>query len=291
MRAHPLGLLALTACSTPDATRDMEAYLAAARAETVDASLARCEGIARVELRGECKTHAANRAAETRDTERAQAICSQVQAIFWREECWFLTTDTLALTANDAILACRNAGRYRQNCLGHAIGREVKDTELRYGKVGQEIALRGAIHEVVRRYKPNAPDAMRAVTSETLTARIIASRWEEGAFDRTLCGRASDAICTRAYRTNLDATPPEIDMEGLCSDGPPTREAVAAIGARTWTDASAPLAREAWTVLCRDLQSGRIARDGSKAMGLAPRRAPPRPGSLPGEEITDEEAP
>jgi hypothetical protein len=270
-------LLGLLACGPPDRSLYMASLDVPA-----DEAIALCQRIGDRGLSGDCQTHTAARLATT-DPTGAVAICQDIGDAMWVEECFFLVADEGELTGDAAVTACRRAGRYRHNCLGHAIGREVRSTEHLHNAVGSEAALLTAITGVVARYKPGAPSHQQAATAETLTARIIAARWKDTEFDAALCGAADPLMCTRAYRTNLDATPPEIDIGGLCAR-PLTKEAIEAVGARAWADGSERVALTAWQELCDDLAAGRIHRDGQHGMGMAPRQPPPA-GVLPGEVV------
>jgi len=275
--------LGVAACSGPVSERDI--YLASVQTSDLHQADRLCQQIHSAALQSECRTHNAARAAALGKEALASQLCEALPDPVWLEECWFLITDELALSGSKAIASCKKSGRFRHNCIGHAIGRDVRSTEGQYHQVGAELALYRAILSIVERYKPGAPSPQREVTARTLTARIIASRWNDGPFDADLCGKSGDELCIQAYAITLDATPPEIAIEGLC-DTPPTRADVERIGARGWTDPSQPLAQRAWSKLCDDLQSGAIVRDGSLGMGAAPRTPPPRPGILPGERMS-----
>jgi hypothetical protein len=273
--------MALSACLPDTFENDRPNYLRAISMTPGEEAEALCLELKNGLLRGECQAYNAEGVAATGDQALVSRLCGSIEAPVWREECFFLTTDRLDLTGDGAVEACANAGRYRGNCVGHAIGREMKGIERRFGKVGQETMLYDAILKTVSRYKPGAPPAQRKVTADSLMARILASRWNEAPFDKALCGKATDALCARAYRTNLDAAPPQIAIEGLC-DRPVTLQEAEAIGARTWTPDSEELARVAWAQLCTDLRSGKTVRDGSRGMGPPPIA---EPGILPGEMV------
>lgn len=247
---------------------DRELYERSLHEDPDDAGLT-CQGIGDPGLRGECQAQNAARDAAGGHPKRASEACEAIADPLWRDECWFLVSDSAELIGDDAIDTCRRAGRFRGNCLGHAIGREVRGTEIAHAKVGGEKALRAAIERVVRRYKPGAPDDQVAVTADTLTARILAARWKDGPFDAALCGNASEEACMQAYRISLNATPREVAVEELCA-GPIDRAAVEAIRARSWTEPSEGLALRAWGIFCEDLHAGRISRDGRADMGATP---------------------
>jgi len=265
-------LLALVACG-PASDRDL--YLEA-MAAPAGQGRDTCLRILGAHLQGECLTHDAAALAVAGQVDVAFSLCQEIRDPVWQVECWFLCADEAELTGDRATHACRHTGRFRAHCLGHAIGREVKDVEARHGRVGQEVQLLQGIGSVVHRYKPGAPPDQRSVTEHTLAARIIAAREAEAPFDQARCGAAPPELCARAYPVSLDGTPREIDLEGQC-DVERTPETVAASGARAWAEGSEDLAASVWASLCDDLESGRMSRDDLGQPG------PPVPGRLPGE--------
>ncbi len=273
-------LLAVLAChGVPDSQR----YLTASR-QTGDEAFATCSGIKATDARGECETYAADGLAKKGDGTHAQALCDKVDAPIWKEECWFLTGDDLNLVGDPAGSACTHAGRYRSNCLGHAIGREVATTEHRFAAPGREEQLTAAITEVVKRYKPNAPADQRSVTVHRVVAQILSKRWVGSSFDVDKCGKAPLDLCELGYRMNLDAAPPEIDLEGICKQGP-TLALVQAARAPDWVPTSEGPALAVWKGLCDDFASGKVARDAAHSMGVPPNtpRTPPPQGVIPGD--------
>ena len=276
---RPLLGLTLVGCG-PDPIADRAVYLEALALPPAEAAAA-CRRIEHPPLRGECAVSAAAVAATAHDASTADAICRAVPDDLWRDECTFLAADDLKLTGDDAVSWCNRTGRYRENCLGHAIGREVFDLEGRYGKEGLEIALDTAVSETVARYKPNAPNAQRRNTVERILAQIFSKRWEGAPFDATKCGKASTDLCALAYRMHLDGAPPQIDLAAVCAAGA-TPEAVLAANAPGWLPGSEAVAAKTWSDFCADLAAGRVVRDGSRSMGIGPA---PVPGALPGERL------
>lgn len=266
-------LLLLLACAPPS---DRELYLQALDVGGVEAG-GLCAQIQDRSLQGECLSHAAATLVKGGHAEEGFRRCREILDPVWQEECWFLVADEAELLGEEARGACRHAGRFRAHCLGHAIGREVRDVETRFGKVGQEAALMQGITEVVARYKPGAPPDQRLTTVHTLMSRIIAAREAELPFDPVRCGEAPPELCDRAYRTSLDGTPREIDLEAPCH-AELSREAVAEAGLRTWVEDQDGLGERVWTQLCYELETGQMRR------GEKVQPGPPRPGRLPGDE-------
>jgi hypothetical protein len=263
------------------AASDRDVYLSAARDPDPTVAAATCDAIGDGALRGACRTDAASRLAHAGRFKSAVAICEATGHPMWREECWFQAADDAEVVGAEAIDACRHAGRFRENCLGHAIGREVPRVEARFAKPGEEARLVDGVRDVVGRYKPNAPDDQREVTVERMVAQILSKRWEGAAFDASRCGGLRPALCQLAYRMNLDAAPPEVPIEQICVDGP-SLERVQAGGAPIWTPNSETVALSVWSVLCDDLATGRVRRDAGHSMGVPPIGAVD-PGHLPGQ--------
>lgn len=268
------------ACAPDGRIADRATYLEALRQPYAEAEVT-CKRVLLPDLRGECLTEAASAAATARDVAAAQRICDSVDDPLWRDECTFLAADQLHLKGDDAVAWCNRTHGFRENCLGHAIGREVEDVEGRYGKAGLEGVLEQQLTETVARYKPGAPEDQRRATVDRILAQILSKRWEGAAFDASLCGKATEAMCALAYRMQLDGAPPEVDLAAACAAGA-TPAAVAAARAPGWAPGSEAVAAITWREFCADLTSGKVVRDGSKAMGVGPA---PVPGALPGERV------
>lgn len=275
-----LVLAALAGCRTR--TSDTELYLQAMEVPPERATDV-CARISIPSMRGECQTHNAAAVAREGDIDLAWQLCEKIDDQVWQEECWFLTTDEAEVIGEDAVTACRRTGRYRTNCLGHAIGREVETTEKKHDGVGREPELEKAVGDVVARYKPNAPDDQRQVTVDRIVAQILSKRWGDGPFDASKCGNAKPEHCRLAYRMRLDAAPPEIPIERLCRDGV-TLEGVTAARAPYWEPGSEADAQLVWKQLCDDLASGAVRRDATTSMGVPPR---PPEGTMPGDRVHD----
>lgn len=279
-------LVALLACAGPS---DRELYLRAMGEAPEDAA-ATCAGIDAPQTRGTCGLHAAHAAARAGDEHLAFRLCDGIDGDTWREECHFLVADTVGLVGDDAVAACRRAGRFRSNCLGHAIGREVAKTEKQHDAVGREVALTDAIRGVVARYKPGAKPDQREATVRRIVAQILARRWEDGPFDVAACGDAPEDLCRLAYRMRLDGAPLEVDVEGVCA-GELTLERVLAARAPGWVPASEAAAVATWRALCNDIAAGLVRRGADVGMGVPPRGPdggvgvmpddPPMPGDGP----------
>jgi hypothetical protein len=273
-------LLALAAC-----TRESDAALnlEAAKAEP-DAAVAICRRIRDDGAQGDCLMATAGRIAASGRFKSATALCETIETAVFHDECWFLAADEAGALGAEAVDACRHAGQYRENCLGHAIGREVPRVEARFANAGQERALQDAVREIVARYKPAAPEDQREVTVDRMVGQILSKRWEGQPFDAARCGEVTASVCRLAYRMNLDGAPPAVPIEQICRDGV-TLDRVTAAQAPAWTPGSDETALAVWRELCEDLRSGRVQRDAQHSMGVPPMNAPPPdPGHLPGED-------
>lgn len=250
-----------------DAPNDRELYLQSLEAEPTEA-VATCVQIEDEILRGECITVVAGKAAKAgEDTQSAFAPCAALEDPLWSAECWFWVTDSLQLTGDEAVDSCKNAGQWRPNCLGHAVGREMRAMEKKHDVVGQEDLLLTEIGVIIQRYKPNAPKPQQAVAARATLAQIIRARWKDSAFDQQLCGVAEPEVCALAYRGTLDLDPNRVVVADVCA-APITLERVAELGARPWTAGSEALAIQAWADWCEAQQ--RQGPDGN--------RPPPGPG-------------
>jgi hypothetical protein len=269
------------ACSS--ASADRATYRASLEQPDATKAAESCLAISEESLRGDCQTTAAVRLAHASRFTSATAVCDAIDHPMWKEECWFHAADEAGALGAEAVDACRHAGRYRENCLGHAIGREVPRIEERFAKPGDELQLHDAVRDLVARYKPNAPEDQREATVERMVGQILSKRWEGQPFDASRCGQIAPDLCRLAYRMNLDAAPPEVPLERICKDGP-TLERVTASNAPAWAPGSDAMAAQVWTELCADLTSGKVARDARHSMGVPPIGAPaPAPDHIPGE--------
>lgn len=276
-------LLGTLACA---GASDAAINLEAARAEP-DAAVAICRRIRDDGARSDCLMATAARIAASGRFKSATAVCDTIEVAVFHDECWFLAADEAETLGAEAVDACRHAGQFRENCLGHAIGREVPRAEEKHAKPGQERALQDAVREIVARYKPAAPEDQREVTVDRMVGQILSKRWEGLPFDAARCGSVTPAVCRLAYRMNLDGAPPQIPIEQICRDGV-TLERVTAAGAPAWTPGSDEAALAVWQALCDDLASGRVRRDAQHSMGVPPMNAPPPdPSHLPGGDAQD----
>lgn len=115
----PALLLLLTACATE--ADPAVAYVEAARRAPTDpaGAAATCRTLTG-EVRAECLTLTAHAAAPG-DPAAAGALCAEVAAPFWQDECWFLVAEASAPAVGGAraVQTCAQAGRFRGNCLDH----------------------------------------------------------------------------------------------------------------------------------------------------------------------------
>lgn len=254
MRALALALIA-GACSGDRAGGEAFAYL-----DALDGGPDACAALSSADLRGECVAFAAyDRAREGRLSE-ALAACDAAPEGRWRDECVFLAADGAGVHGEEARTLCRRAGRWWQQCVGHAINREAEAVFERFPP-GREPEALDALQAVVARYIGGGE--VRDKARRLLVARI-AGRTEGGPFTRASCGRAPADVCRDAYaeRVRLAALgheaggAPVFDAPGGAE---PWRaacgrrvsvERAAAAGLPTWTADAEAVVAAAWARLC-----------------------------------------
>lgn len=240
-------MILLLACSTPTFIEALEG----------DAGM--CADLEAEGERGECATAHAVVLAKAGDRAGAFALCEPITDD-WHDECVFRTSDALKLEGDDAFQACQSAGRYEDQCAGHAATRMVAAMDDLPLEVGQELELIDAIDARVAAW----PVKHRATVNRTGVTRHIADRFD-GTFDVALCGELPTELCRLSYAETMrqDAS---LDREVLCAK-PRTSPTVQAAGGTAWTAASNSIVQAALNDLC-----GSWAGDAPRPMGPGHRR-------------------
>jgi len=169
----------------------------------------------------------------------------------WRDECFFLIADISRLEGEAAKQACSAAGQFRNQCVGHAIAREVSAV-LNAAERGQEEATLAALDVVVRRYIPGQERRGRV---RQIMAGHLADRDPEQPFSLATCGTAPEMICQEAYVErvrNAERAAGRTDGEWrrACGSHVTVQRAVS-LGLPGWSHDFSGLARAAWEQLCR----------------------------------------
>ncbi len=209
-----------------------------------------CARIQDATLRADCLIHAAARHARAGDIAAAQTTCQTIEAGLWRDECWFLTADDAGLIGEDAVAACRRAGRFEPHCRGHALGRAAQEVDL---TVGQEARSARALGALVAAYRPRSGGQSRRTMANELLAVRVGDRWAAEPFDPALCGSLAPPLCAWAYRASLDGA--DTALAALCP-GPVTSTAVRDIGLSGWTEAGQTIAGAVWAGICQQVAGG-----------------------------------
>lgn len=255
----------LLSCTSPQRS-DRARYLDSTLADR-DEAAAICATIAGSDLRADCLIHAAARHARSGDIGTAQATCQTIDMALWRDECWFLTADDAGLIGEDALAACRESGRFRPHCQGHALGRAVQAVAL---PVGGEVDSARSIGRLVTYYRPKSTGLKKRIIANELLAVRVGDRWAETPFDPTLCGTLTSSMCAWAYRASLDGTD---SAPGELCPGPVTSEAAQSIGLSGWSAAGEAIAGAVWSGICTQVADGmpvdlKPARLPSELMGV-----------------------
>ncbi len=206
----------------------------------------------------------AGRLAQQGLSEEAFAACELIEGD-WHDECVFQTSDALELIGEAAWTRCRTAGRYENQCAGHAATRMVAAMDDLPLEVGQENEL---VRELTSRIQA-MPIRDRQTVNRTGVARHIAARWDGVPFEAAGCGVLPIEPCSLAYAETMrqDAS---IDRDAACAE-PRTSESIIVAGGKGWTPDSDSVAQRAWRDLCSSW-SGEGAR---------PAGGPPPPGAGP----------
>lgn len=243
-------LLAWLACAEPQPLppSDAELYLGA----LAEGDPAACAPIAGSSLRGECAAMLTRDIARAGDIDRAFQSCAAIEAGPWRDECFFLLADAAADAPQQARNLCGQAGRFRNQCIGHAISRAISAV-INDMAPGTERETIETLHRAMEPYIPGAAGRQQRI--EDVMARAIAGRLQRDHFDAGACGTAPDAICRRAYAERMRGAARhrgERDGAWRAACPPPvTTERAAALRLPTWAPALDTVIAEGWVELCR----------------------------------------
>ena len=216
------------------------------RAAVSAADPAACGAPGAAEPVDECVAQAARELAVQGRGEEARSACQGLAGGPWRDECFFLVTDTLDLRGDEARRACQDAGQWRQQCVGHAMARDAHDIMAELGLGHEDEATERIVQEVAtyvgaRQAEPRA----RAILADELAGRA------EGALSALDCGTAARDLCRDAYseRVRRAAGGQEARWRQACGRTV-DRQRVEAAGLPAWEPDMEPVALDAWKRLC-----------------------------------------
>lgn len=245
----PWLLLTVVGCTgSPSGTSDSRLYLEAQA--TGDPVL--CEQISESGLRGECFAHAGRERAEAGDAAGGQDVCRSMVAGPWRDECFFLVADASGAVGDEAKRLCAESGQFRQQCVGHAISRDVA-TLFAVSERGAEAQLLDDVEARIGTYIGGGEVKQKA---RRLVAAELSARDPEVPFGRAQCGTVGDRVCTDAYVERIKRAAKLINPEEVTSDW---RRAcgstvdpgnVAELGLPAWDPDIDELAQKAWARVC-----------------------------------------
>jgi hypothetical protein len=169
----------------------------------------------------------------------------------WRDECFFLIADVSRLEGDAAKQACSAAGQFRNQCVGHAIAREVSAV-LNAMPPGGEAEALVTLDAVIRRYIPGRE---REVRVRQIMAGHLADRAVDEPFSQVHCGTAPPMICQEAYIErvrNAERAAGRADGEWRRACGSTVSlERAVSLDLPGWAPDFAGLSRAAWEQLCR----------------------------------------
>jgi hypothetical protein len=203
-----------------------------------------CRALAGPALEGECTAEAAYALARSGRFEDAVTACGDVKDPRWEEECWFLASDGALAQGPKALELCRRAGRFRKDCLGHAVGRHAQRI---FRETPSEADAQGALEEAIETYR--GEDG--AQEAADLLARHLAGKDRGRPFQRATCGTASEAVCAQAFRYRVEAAARlDPDHSRQACEGELSADRVEALGLPGWAADVDGLARVAWGAVC-----------------------------------------
>lgn len=117
----------------------------------------------------ECVVFEARELARADDLEAAEALCGTLDGL-WRDECWFLVSDTVDAVGDQAFAYCRAARSLERQCLGHALTRQA--TQLMSEPGGEAEALQILTDGFARHYPlPRAREEAQHLVDAELSRR------------------------------------------------------------------------------------------------------------------------
>ena len=182
---------------------------------------------------------------------QAQATCVSLDAGTWRDECHFLLADAQADTPLQVRELCGQAGRFRNQCVGHAIARAITGI-IHDSRPGTELQTMAALDAAIEPYIPGPGRAMRV---EALMAKEIAGRTQDSHFSVETCGQAPAIVCQKAYaermRSAVRASGRQDGAWRAACPPPVDQERAATLQLPTWDDALDEVISGGWLQLCR----------------------------------------
>jgi hypothetical protein len=241
-------LLFFLACSP---LTDADHYLAA----TADPSNpARCEPIGDPWLAGECRAMAAAALLEGGDLDAGLDACGALlPGDPWRDECFFLLSDRMSASGEQARQLCAQSGQFEDRCLGHAFGREGR-AMLQNVAPGEERDVYRALREKSTEYFSDQQTASKKLWH--LMIEFVASRDIQQPFSAATCGSLPRGICQTGFQTRIrfmirDAGGNKQTLHSLCNGQPVAVEAAVALGGPRWEADTDELVQRGWRQFCQ----------------------------------------
>lgn len=206
-----------------------------------------CEGIVNADIADECRVWAARDLAAQGELDDALAVCRDMAVGPWRDECWFLIADTVGARGQQALDICGDAGRWWQQCVGHAINREAQML-FDQAAVGDEARLQMGLVHIIERYIQGGEVTDRA---RRMLVAHIAGREADQPFSLVICGDAGQDICRDAYleRVRLASESSGRSWRAACGRFV-TVERVTQVGMPGWAPDADAIVQEGWQKLC-----------------------------------------
>lgn len=254
MRA-PLLLAWSLACGGASDPAPARAYVEAAAQGSPEA----CAAVSDPELRGECLVFTLDAQVEAGGLDAGRALCTQVPAGLWADECWFQLSDAVRATGELAKDLCGRSERFSAQCLGHVVARDSQSV-LAELPPGQEAEALERLRELSVDYLGQRLGTAKARQN---MRKALAARFRDQPFDPEGCGNVGPTVCREVYRELVTFAAAHEQGEAnrvgdtairrICLDGP-TLEGVRAARLPEWTPAGEPLALAAWEELCHKQQ-------------------------------------
>lgn len=247
---HMLWMMWLLGCSTT-ARDPATLYIQAAEDPVAPTA---CEGITPATLYGECVAMTASEVAAAMGEQAARARCARLMdGDPWRDECYFLISDTLEAAGEQAVSLCNETGQYRSRCVGHALQREGRALLDRFPR-GEEAEAYKIIKQRSEYYFNDPKEGGRKVWH--LMMEYIASRDYGEPFRIETCGSVPERLCVSAFVTRLrfaerDSGSTTSQLHTLCQSQPRTSETATSLGLMGWADDASHIAKKGLKRLCR----------------------------------------
>lgn len=206
-----------------------------------------CLGLASPQEAGACLALGADQRARAGQGAAAWQTCQAMDAGLWRDECHFLVTDAAGVVGEEAKAWCQHAGRFRLQCVGHALSREAHPLLVAAPR-GGEAAVSDALTALTARYVGEAQAARRA---HQLLVEHLAERDPGRPFHAGVCGTAPRAACVGAYieRVRRSAEGPGEPWRAACGRAVSAQRAAQA-GQPPWDPDVDEVVAVAWARLC-----------------------------------------